>query len=241
VLRWERGFTLIEVIVAMAILAVTSIAIFGSIYTSLDTDYSSTIMTEESIIAQNIVEGIKSGDITEAHIDDYPFNGRTYSVDITESGQTNGVSRYDIEVNLRDRNNNPYLLSFYYKPGVLSGGPGGGDDGGNPGGGGNNGGNPGNGGNNGGGEGDLPDDEDSLWAIIKRIVEYLLVILFIAAVVIYMAFEWGPITTLRRIAICLNELNAENQSITRQTLYDKLHSKYGFNPSRFFKWVWGLK
>lgn len=230
----NNGFTLIEVIAAMSILALASLPIFGSIYTSLNADQASTVLTEESTIAQNIAEGIKSGDITETHIDEYPLNNRIYTIDITENPEDNGISLYDIKVNVLNSNKNPYLLSFYYKPGALLGGSGGGGDEG--------------GGDNGGGdednppddEGNLPDDEDSLWGIIKRLVEYFLVILFIAAVVIYMTFPWGPITTLRRVIICLNELINENMSITRQNLYTKLHNKYGFNPSRFFKWVWGV-
>ncbi len=118
----ENGFSLIEVIVSIAILAMVAIPVFGSLYSSLNADRTSAVLTEESTIAQNIAEGIKSGDITTKRIDGYSLNDRVYKIGIDEIPKDNGISLYNINVKLKDSDRDPYLLAFFYKSDALSDG-----------------------------------------------------------------------------------------------------------------------
>ena len=61
----DSGFTLIEVITSIAVLALISIPVFGSLYSSLNSDGAAEVLTEEATIAQNTAECIKAGDSRE--------------------------------------------------------------------------------------------------------------------------------------------------------------------------------
>mgnify|MGYP000852364449 FL=1 len=116
----DSGFTLIEVITSIAVLALISIPVFGSLYSSLNSDGAAEVLTEEATIAQNTAECIKAGDIKAVHLDEHSQGPRVYIVKIQESYINNGISRYNISVSLKKNGNSPYILSFYYKPGALS-------------------------------------------------------------------------------------------------------------------------
>jgi len=73
-LKNDKGMTLIEVIVAIAIFAIAAIPLLGIFSNSVISSQDSRIKTKEALIAQSIIENIKAGNIkSNSDLEKFPI------------------------------------------------------------------------------------------------------------------------------------------------------------------------
>jgi general secretion pathway protein I len=115
--RKECGFTLLEVMIAMAILAITLVAVFQSQSQSISMLSMSRFDTTAPLLAQGKmaeVEALRSADVTFENGDfgeEYP--DYSWRVDITETDIA-GVEKVEVTVtNETMKSNNTYRLELY--------------------------------------------------------------------------------------------------------------------------------
>lgn len=108
----NRGMTLVEVLVAIAIFAVAAIPLIGVFYNSTITNSISKIKTQEAIIAQDVVENIKAKNIVKNEdIQKLPIPSDyqvVIPVDPVDMG--NGLMRYKIQVIKINSKAQPYTI-----------------------------------------------------------------------------------------------------------------------------------
>ncbi|MGB9779465.1 type IV pilus modification PilV family protein [Caldanaerobacter sp.] len=136
-LNSEKGMTLIEVLVSIAIFAVVAVPLLGIFSQSAITSADSRIKTKEVAIARTVAENIKAGNVkNEADLkrilEDYEKEG---FLPYIEKIEKNGITQYKISVG---KIGSDSLYSFYivgpqtsitnYTPVVVPSTPGGGDN-----------------------------------------------------------------------------------------------------------------
>ncbi|HHW56713.1 MAG TPA: prepilin-type N-terminal cleavage/methylation domain-containing protein [Clostridia bacterium] len=99
-LKNDKGMTLIEVLVSIAIFAIVAIPLLGIFSQSAITSADSKIKTEEATIAQTIVENIKAGNITtNKDLENFSLPlGFNISIPKDPIDLGNGLMEYQIQV-----------------------------------------------------------------------------------------------------------------------------------------------
>jgi len=111
----KKGFTLIEVLVGLIILAIGLLAIAGMQITSVRGNFFSSNITQASILAQNRLEELRNLEPTHADLslgthDEGVVQGifsRQYTVDLVP-----GTTMLSIVVTVRWRENSDHSVSF---------------------------------------------------------------------------------------------------------------------------------
>lgn len=110
----NRGMTLVEVLVAIAIFAVAAIPLIGVFYNSTITNSMAKIKTQEATIAQNVVENLKAGSIkTNEDIQKFMQKliqeGYYLNISRDENNNTN-LAKYKIQIAKINSNLPPYTI-----------------------------------------------------------------------------------------------------------------------------------
>lgn len=111
----KKGFTLVEVLVGLVILAIGLLAIAGMQITSVKGNFFSNNITQASILAQSRLEELKNldvnhGDLSLGTHDEGVVQGifsRQYTVNLVP-----GTSMLSIVVTVRWRDNSDHSVSF---------------------------------------------------------------------------------------------------------------------------------
>ncbi|MDK2878489.1 MAG: hypothetical protein PWR06_1205 [Thermoanaerobacteraceae bacterium] len=184
--KYSGGFTLIEILVAVAILGIVIVPVIGLFSSSVENNYKTNRDIIALTVARDIMDRIKAGDINrsnlEQEINDYKDRyGVEIKVEVPESTKNNNLSKVKVYVTPRkgmDAQTQGLMLASYSTNVFIESidtsppGNGGEDDGGND-----NGGGSGNGGGHGGGNIEEPPppagDEDDYWNWFHRLLSFL--------------------------------------------------------------------
>jgi type IV pilus assembly protein PilV len=112
----KKGFTLIEVLIGLVLLAIGLLAIAGMQITSVKGNFFSSNMTQASILAQDRLESLKQLDINHADLDLATHNegvvgGTIFSREYTVS-LVPGTTMRSIMVTVRWRDDSNHTVSF---------------------------------------------------------------------------------------------------------------------------------
>lgn len=113
----EKGFTLLEVMLAMAILAIALVAVFQSQSQSISMAGQARFATTASLLAQSKMAEVETMDPGEINADSGDFGDDfpdySWKVDVTET-QVENVKKIEVTViNERMKLNNSYRLVLY--------------------------------------------------------------------------------------------------------------------------------
>ena len=112
----KKGFTLIEMLIGLILLAIGLLAIAGMQITSVRGNYFSSNMTQASILAQDRLEGLRQLDFTDAGLGAGTHNDgaipgtvftRQYNVSVVP-----GTTMLNIMVTVSWRDSTDHSLSF---------------------------------------------------------------------------------------------------------------------------------
>ena len=110
----KKGFTLIEMLVGLILLAIGLLAIAGMQIKSVNGNFFSANLTQASILAQDRLEGLRQLDFTRAELDLGAHNDgqiQGFSRDYTVSLVPGTVMR-SITVNVRWNDNSSHAIAF---------------------------------------------------------------------------------------------------------------------------------
>ena len=112
----KKGFSLIEVLVGLVLLAIGLLAIAGMQITSVRGNFFSSNMTQASILAQDRLEGLKNlpyahADLSIGNHNDGVIPGTIFTRDYDVS-LVPGTSMLNIIVRLRWRDTSDHTISF---------------------------------------------------------------------------------------------------------------------------------
>lgn len=116
----KKGFTLIEMLVGLVLLAIGLLAMAGMQIKSVNGNFFSANLTQASILAQDRLEALRRFDFTHAELDLGPHNdgqiqvqipGQIFSRDYTVSLVPGTVMR-SITVNVRWNDNSSHAIAF---------------------------------------------------------------------------------------------------------------------------------
>ncbi|ABY94728.1 hypothetical protein Teth39_1073 [Thermoanaerobacter pseudethanolicus ATCC 33223] len=113
ILKDNKGMTLIEVLVSIAMFAIVAIPLLGIFSQSVITSADSKIKTKEATIAQTIAENIKAGIIkNNSDLDQIAndFKKEGFKIHVEQKASIGNLSQYQIKVGKIGSNTPMYTL-----------------------------------------------------------------------------------------------------------------------------------
>ncbi|AIS52353.1 N-terminal cleavage protein [Thermoanaerobacter kivui] len=110
ILKDNRGMTLIEVLVSIAMFAVVAIPLLGIFSQSVITSADSKIKTKEATIAQTIAENIKAGNVSNLDEIITKYKEEGFIAYVEQQTSTGELSQYQVKVEKIGSNTPMYTL-----------------------------------------------------------------------------------------------------------------------------------
>jgi prepilin-type N-terminal cleavage/methylation domain-containing protein len=110
ILKDNRGMTLIEVLVSIAMFAIVAIPLLGIFSQSVITSADSRIRTKEATIAQTIAENIKAGNVSNLDEIITKYKEEGFIAYVEQQTSTGELSQYQIKVGKIGSNTPMYTL-----------------------------------------------------------------------------------------------------------------------------------
>ncbi|ABY92797.1 hypothetical protein JCM16816_12160 [Thermoanaerobacter brockii subsp. lactiethylicus] len=110
ILKDNRGMTLIEVLVSIAMFAIVAIPLLGIFSQSVITSTDSRIRTKEATIAQTIAENIKAGNVSNLDEIITKYKEEGFIAYVEQQTSTGELSQYQIKVGKIGSNTPMYTL-----------------------------------------------------------------------------------------------------------------------------------
>jgi prepilin-type N-terminal cleavage/methylation domain-containing protein len=204
--KYSGGFTLIEILVTLAILGIVIVPVIGLFSSSVENNYKTNRDIIALTVARDIMDRIKTGDINRSNLEQEINNykdryGVEIKVEAPESTENNNLSKIKVYVTpwkgmdaqtqglmLASYSTNVFIESIDTSPPGNGGGNGGGNDNG--------------GGNGGGGIGEPPPpggNEDDYWDWFHRLLRFLRAVgVIILALTIIPLILWLKVPELHK-------------------------------------------
>ena len=110
ILKDNKGMTLIEVLVSIAMFAIVAIPLLGIFSQSVITSADSRIRTKEATIAQTIAENIKAGNVSNLDEIITKYKEEGFIAYVEQQTSTGELSQYQIKVGKIGSNTPMYTL-----------------------------------------------------------------------------------------------------------------------------------